>query len=1806
MEIINNRYKIGECLESDNFYSKYTATDLLQKNKKVLLYIIKDNQFSKPFINYCSHKFHEISALNHNNLMALYSYGIVETIDDKHINEILYFYTTQHFDGTLFPILDEPLNIDDIFQIYKQIAKLLDFLHFHGVVYKYIGLENIYICREDNKITVKLLDLITVKKQEINKKYDQKLMVNCKSPELFYGIDIGPYTDIYSLGVLLYYFYTSEEFYYHKLTDKINQYNISNYMGWELEFFNIIKNATQLDYVERYQTIHQMNRDISKLFKLEQPIEDKSTIETLNFKIPLVGRDMELAKIMALMEQWDKNIIMVHGDKGIGKTRFIKEVRHQMRCRKVHVFNVSIGAERNNFYQMMTHLLRKVLKHTPQSIIDKYAEELVKILPEIGINKKITPSRELTEDREILRLYDRVANFIIETVGTQSTLLTFDDFHNADQSVVEFIDYFLKINKIKKAPIIVILGYVGEEYYWDETKGYINEWNNAFSGLDIKLTRLTVEETAKMIKYILGWFKEPLKFATKIMKETEGNPSFIEEIIKELYAQKQLYVDYSDQYDNFAWHSNLDDISKIKLPGNIDESIFTLLNTFDPFTRRVLEIVSLFNTSVSLEIISKLLGEEQDYPSYLSRLTQLKVLNEKLEDWGYTYGFYRSQLKIYIYESIERDKRIQLHYQVSNILEELYQREGRENKEELIFHLFQSNQRNKAVDYCIEAGDNMFSLHIYSQAIVFYRRAYELLKLSVDSRNIKLLFKMGEVYQNQGNNSEALESYNRIIELTKGVALQEITIDAKNNIAQIYLNRNELIVAEKHLLDCIKKAEKLNYGDGLLRAAYLLARVYMHSKEIDKMEELCEKYLSLAKDLNRFEYIGMFINQKGIVEFLKGNVLPAKEYFEISVGYLEKGNRIEETSRPINNIGVILQDHFQKIQEARVYFEKSLKIAQQYYRMDDMFRAFNNIADCYMLECHYDKAIEVLHKNIALAVEYEDATVKLLGYGNLVECHLNIGDYKQAHNYLLKVENEVNEFAYKGLYSDNHYNTLVNFHMTMGDYPEALKYISQYKQSNVTNTIILLRFRLLEFIAKTSLGEKVEDEVLLTILQEYQEKTYARDYRIALLKAVEYFYNNDNFEMATSLLQKDETLMGHFNNHHLSIIRRLLEGLLLKDNREKIEALESLIGKLESYNDKELEWKIYCGLGYAYFLEKDYYKATSYYLNALEVIQTLLNRTPDKYKKLYLLVNNKYSLKHQLTKMEDLIQKGEIYGIGHTNTRLTVEDINLKEFFDISRFQELFQNPAFYELALQQYKSLVSIDIDSTEDLLQKLTSDVYYNLELLIKLAGKNVLATSGALLGAREDGYEVIASIGSKFNVEKVSHILEKTASNKSGLLIMNQITQIGESNRDFVDKETRASICLPIIKNGKMDLDPQDEKRTWNLKDKTIITGYLYLETDKVFNNFSYDTFKECKRLIPLAHILLNNYYLKIESSIDKMTGTYVRKYFEKLLVQTIEVANDLNQHLSIIMCDIDHFKSVNDTYGHQRGDFILQEVGKVIRESIRATDYVGRYGGEEFIVLLPGAGKTVAFEIAEKIRINFKEAHLLGEEVDLTTSCGVASFPEDGTTKDLIIEKADQALYNAKERGRNQTVVWKDGMGFIDKRVDKLAGIVTGNIVQDQRSVLVLAEAIEILTDRKTADEKIFILLGRLIEILEAEEGILFLVKNDHIFSQYCRKRFVDDWSQQLNYNEKLIDKVIQSKQGECLIDWEDISHIDIFTGTPNWKSVIVVPIVYDGELIGVIYLSVSVKEKEFDYNAYNLAKITSSTMGPFVEKAIFNS
>ncbi len=234
-------------------------------------------------------------------------------------------------------------------------------------------------------------------------------------------------------------------------------------------------------------------------------------------------------------------------------------------------------------------------------------------------------------------------------------------------------------------------------------------------------------------------------------------------------------------------------------------------------------------------------------------------------------------------------------------------------------------------------------------------------------------------------------------------------------------------------------------------------------------------------------------------------------------------------------------------------------------------------------------------------------------------------------------------------------------------------------------------------------------------------------------------------------------------------------------------------------------------------------------------------------------------------------------------------------------------------------------------------------------------------------------------------------------------------------------------------RQDIVTQSEFSSWHsmtsvfgielvvpLRAKGRVVGIIILG-----EKLSHDLFTEEEKeflltLAAIAAIAVENARLYELATVDMMTRLRIHHFFQTRLKEERERAKRQHLPLALLLTDIDHFKKVNDTYGHQTGDLILKEVARLLAHTVRNVDIAARYGGEEFAAILPDTGLPEALLVAERIRYSV-EQHIFVTpqgEVRVTLCVGVAIYqPDHDKTNKEFIERADQALYRAKKNGRN---------------------------------------------------------------------------------------------------------------------------------------------------------------------------------------------
>ena len=263
------------------------------------------------------------------------------------------------------------------------------------------------------------------------------------------------------------------------------------------------------------------------------------------------------------------------------------------------------------------------------------------------------------------------------------------------------------------------------------------------------------------------------------------------------------------------------------------------------------------------------------------------------------------------------------------------------------------------------------------------------------------------------------------------------------------------------------------------------------------------------------------------------------------------------------------------------------------------------------------------------------------------------------------------------------------------------------------------------------------------------------------------------------------------------------------------------------------------------------------------------------------------------------------------------------------------------------------------------------------------------------------------------------------KNEVLIDPTLCRVIRTGREFIARDIRkepyCECIFPPIEEGGCACYP--------LLAGGMVIGAILMAKKDMIHSYGEDMHNLMVTYAGLASSALHRIRLmemtKHASVTDVLTGIYNRRFFNEILEKQLSLAKRRNEPLSLLIADIDHFKNINDTYGHTAGDRALQQAVKFMKSAIRSSDIMARYGGEEFAIIMPTTDVAHAVSKAEEIRQRIGESdfdHVVaGKVIRMNLSIGVATYPEHGGESGALMNNADRALYKAKNNGRNQVVV-----------------------------------------------------------------------------------------------------------------------------------------------------------------------------------------
>lgn len=1790
MKLVDNRYKVNKLVKDTNYYTIYEVVDLWDSDRKLLMKVYITEKQSKV-IDYFINNFISMSRIKHPYLLSCKQFSIMKSIDGKMLKFKQYYSTAELLDAPCLEDIYNDLSLKEKIQTILKVCSILDYLHYKGIVYKLLSPTHIFV---DDAINIKLMDIASIYERIANVDYDNIARFFIAPEVLLQNEDnISPSADKYSLGMLMAYLLT-DNFY----KDKQVPYTYKPRLKLtkdQIDFLNqVISILTNKNPFVRDIRIHDLIEDIINVFDIDYKYDLVKERGTLDFETTIIGRDKELQRIMDYDAQILKEnkygnsftkMFLICGDEGVGKSRLLKEVAYRLRMRGREVYSLEINDSNNSNLMPISEILRQTFKNTPKNIYEKYAKEFIGILPELELKIGKNLTNNISDQRNRLRLYDRITKYFEDfTSSKEDTVYLIID--NIEETSIDFlflIDYLLHRITYGNVELIVSFNEKRASKFSDKYDIFTRWMENNYIET-IKIGNFNLDEIGQFVRQILGINYRPVKFSAVLLKECRGNPKYMEYMIRDLYAKGDLYF-----AEEGFWEVKNKSFSGVGFPSSLDDALINQLKKTKREHMYIMKILSASQFSVAKAVLYKMANmDQEELDKVLEELVTMRLVDEAFSDWGFSYSIFNVELKKYIYNRISESEKVEIHTKLAQLLEDNYSNSHETMMDELIHQLVSSNKREKAISLLVDLANKQSSIY-GSKSLLLWETAYEICKNTDLVHIFSILESLGQIYFVRGKNDEALKIYSELYEKALKSNQMKYCIIANLGIAEIYYQKGLSDKALEKTKETIELAEKIECLRGIAESRLLYCKILCFSSKFETLYTRLDETKEFVLKHNIRETFGKLYNLIGLYHYYNGNTMEAIKNFQKSYQYFVEHGQVIDSTRPLNNIAIINFDNG-LYDEAMQYYKAALDIADKHEVLNLKIVYLNNIGEVYMNKCEYEKAKNYFEESGEIAALVDDIRGIILANINLGLIYLNTCRYNKAYDCYKALEEYYPK--YKDVSVDletQYFNFLGSFYLFFGKWDEAKKWnfkaMKQFHQYDNVSGYLAAKFKLAltDYFSKRTFDKEQLEE----IRKELKSKKINYIRRKALLYLGIISLLEEDYGYLKDILAEDEE-MKEYSTKNFDYIREMLEYAVTDDKKSRTDLI-ILEEKLKQYNFLDSAMIVSLLLAFRAYERGNYFQSFNYYVEALDLIYTLIKDVSVRELQIsFIKARRSDFIKDKLAKV--IL---EVFGeeINWTRIDELKDKDSIERYFDYSSLLELMDKVQYSKLVANSvlYRDIVYVmDIPA---LINELTDDYRYNLEFILKFLCKETLAQRGYILVYEESKNEYIPLIQfpQEANRRANQNLLALANRYEEGILLSTSM----ESNiiglyKELLPKNTKALICVPIkVKGKKVKVDKERRKNNDNTQ---ASDGFILLETNRLFNRFDQKSILLIRNLTNIVHFNIENYKLRSLSTIDRLTGTYTRKYFENELTKRINESKMNHKSFAVVMGDIDNFKAVNDTYGHNVGDIVLSKIGRHIMDNVRKTDVVARYGGEEFVILLNNVTEEQAIRVADNLREGISKLNIHSIDNSITISLGVSMFPKHSQFKEELIIKADQALYSAKEKGKNRVVMWNPNLSNALNRLDKLAGILTGNINNDQANVLALLDTIGIVKENISKDKKIFSFLGKVIEALQAEYCTLIeLGEKGKVLSNYSRKRLNKHWTDNTNINYEIVKRVIASKRGEFLIDWDIGNEALMNQKIPNWQSVIVLPLMKNNHIKGVGYMTVPIKEKEFDYNSYNLAK-----------------
>jgi len=1708
---INNRYRIVEELERFDPNSLCLIKDMADRGVEKTAYLFDEGLTIDELDEFYSGDFAVYKRLAHPHIIKSYEIEKIKNIGGKRSGIPQYMLLSEHVDG--FTTLANSIGkipSKSVLELFVNMCQAVYYLHVKNIIYDNLNSLSVIITGKKRK-ALHLRDIASTKLLRHVPSDSGYNAAYFRAPEALFESVSNVQTDIYSLGVVLFCLIADKDDISSDFKADLAKFKSSNEFIEKAMF--IIEKATAGARM-RYSSILQMIDDINDMFETGYKAFSVAQLEHLVLEPKLVGRKAELEALVECTSNITaqaalKRHACISAEQGMGKTALLRRLRSKLRLQDCTVFW--------SFDNNGSNAIQVLLKQLIEEGIVHHNDDMIKYIVSI-VNGK-------TVNADTGHGGTSIVKFIYDCIKDRAVVIILDNLEDAD---IFTLDLLNKLETVCRKLSIVFS--FRNKHSSKRLTAFVDRLSSNGSLTRVKLETLTREETVNLIKNTFLVKDLSGKLADAVFNSTGGNPFLVMETLKSFKANRSAYVDEKDG----KWRASLEiyDYDKIPMPARLEQAARLQAEKLDNIDYKMLEIISVFkNLHPTEKRLNAILVEKRNLGSRLSALVKDGILYVTRETK--TFKIVNKSFEEFISNAIEPIMARELHLRIANSLlaEEAH---SADTLGEIIYHL-EIVGEDKKLPKCYEnLADKNAELGFFGNAVSLYTKALEIYEKAGEMRSgVDIRFKLGDALMLDTKVFQALECMEWAVLRTRDLGLVDKHVKALIKKCECYCilfiddDRSRLVNAR---IDAKFEDKGFREANMEMYMDYLMAKLSGTTSNASSDEFRVEaEYAMAVCPEDRPDIKAVALRRLSLHYVFRGD-------FEKAIGLVRQSVDVANTTDNeklqiecmqglallyVNLRNGELANSIYEELLSRNLDPKSLyntltgKIGNDYTYYYELGRAIDNIGP--LIDVAALVGVNPYAQSIAMFAKlFLDA-----------DMYIQADDFILACAYFVEEENE--RRATTNFLTTNY---MCRYYMFIGNLQMAATTLERMHNFNQGSTIFEQMHSELSGFLSVLLELQSENpdtkDLSARIKAAAETMLYKEAFGSVDISDVVYFLiwvcRYGYFEQAVPTLKLLLAQAGktQYISPYLEI-KLLYVRSLLQNESEKRESLSKAY-KLAVNKKQYLLQTLICRDLSKCEQHTNTYLALDYAVYACEAAQTLLRNSPQN-------IRNIIVKHYNLTELFE----GFIPHSGDISMDALIDKMMAKDLFS-----ELSVDEGFRAGNRERFFSELPIKIASQDDLLRNLSDSSKENLHLLAGYFSAVTCATKCFIVV--DDAYNEFKAIASKddnLNIQGEEYILKHAKMLAHDIIITDSHSTVTAS-RTLLPESVKAAFCIPMQIAGG-------------------VKGYIYACSDRVFHNINNESLEECKELINPLVMNISMYLNHAQSLLDKLTEVLNRTHLDLAIQASVERATKADTPLSVIMIDLDKFKEVNDTFGHQVGDTVLRGTGRVIRDNVRRDNSsTGRYGGEEFIVVCDGADIESAESVAERIRQEIERAALLGTKRSVTVSIGVATFIHGEDTVETLIGKADKALYFSKANGRNQTTAYSSALDVEVKQTSLNKGIISGDIIKDAMRMRMTLEVLEITKSAMTGAEKQMAILDKIRQIAEADEALYISMSTE-----------LPSFAKSDDAKASLISSAVAEKKPTIL------------TGEgENGVSIAAIPQIYANEVSGVILLSTLTKKRTF--------------------------